>query len=93
MKSTYFCLEIEESVSTSDASTAASLQNGEEKAEDWFQVGKKHRTHVLRTVNTNPVDLKQLMMYFRMKFKRVLLRTYLLASSVHQCNQLEIKNQ
>ncbi|CAF0796701.1 unnamed protein product, partial [Adineta ricciae] len=39
----------EESMSTSDVSTAASLQNGEEKAEDWFQVGKKHRTHVLRT--------------------------------------------
>ena len=53
MKSTDFCLKIEESVTTSDVSTTASLQNGEEKAEDWFQVGKKNRTHVLRTVNTN----------------------------------------
>jgi len=45
-----FCLE--ESTSSSDLSTLTTdLQlNGDEKAEDWLQVGKRNRTHVLRTV-------------------------------------------
>jgi hypothetical protein len=34
---------------TSDA-TKGTAVNGEEKAEDWLQVGKRNRTHVLRTV-------------------------------------------
>ncbi|CAF1421315.1 unnamed protein product [Adineta steineri] len=41
----------EESTSSSDLSTLTTdLQlNGEEKSEDWLQVGKRNRTHVLRT--------------------------------------------
>jgi ubiquitin carboxyl-terminal hydrolase 10 len=41
----------EESTSSSDLSTlTADLQlNGDEKSEDWLQVGKRNRTHVLRT--------------------------------------------
>jgi ubiquitin carboxyl-terminal hydrolase 10 len=38
----------EESLTTSDVTTTTT-QNGEEKAEDWLQVGKRNRTHVLRT--------------------------------------------
>jgi hypothetical protein len=43
---------IEESLITSDESTIIETQNGggEEKSEDWLQVGKRNRTHVLRTV-------------------------------------------
>ena len=43
---------VEESTSSSDLSTmTADLQlNGDEKSEDWLQVGKRNRTHVLRTV-------------------------------------------
>jgi hypothetical protein len=41
---------IEESIITSDEPTITPAQNGEEKAEDWLQVGKRNRTHVLRTV-------------------------------------------
>lgn len=46
-------LVVEESTSSSDLSTAtADLQlNGDEKSEDWLQVGKRNRTHVLRTVS------------------------------------------
>jgi len=42
-----------ESTSSSDLSTlTADLQlNGDEKSEDWLQVGKRNRTHVLRTVS------------------------------------------
>jgi hypothetical protein len=41
----------DESSVTSDEPTTAETQNGsEEKAEDWLQVGKRNRTHVLRTV-------------------------------------------
>jgi ubiquitin carboxyl-terminal hydrolase 10 len=42
---------IEESLITSDESTIIETQNGggEEKSEDWLQVGKRNRTHVLRT--------------------------------------------
>jgi hypothetical protein len=42
----------EESISSSDLSTiTADLQlNRDEKSEDWLQVGKRNRTHVLRTV-------------------------------------------
>jgi ubiquitin carboxyl-terminal hydrolase 10 len=41
----------EESISSSDLSTLTTdLQlNGDEKSEDWLQVGKRNRTHVLRT--------------------------------------------
>jgi hypothetical protein len=43
---------VEESTSSSDLSTLTTdLQlNGDEKSEDWLQVGKRNRTHVLRTV-------------------------------------------
>jgi hypothetical protein len=43
---------LEESISSSDLSTLTTdLQlNGDEKSEDWLQVGKRNRTHVLRTV-------------------------------------------
>ncbi len=45
---------MEESLITSDESTIIATQNGggggEEKSEDWLQVGKRNRTHVLRTV-------------------------------------------
>ncbi|CAF1913676.1 unnamed protein product [Rotaria magnacalcarata] len=43
--------KIDESSSTSDVATPATnlVQNGEEKSEDWLQVGKRNRTHVLRT--------------------------------------------
>ncbi len=41
---------IEESLITSDELTITPIQNGEEKSEDWLQVGKRNRTHVLRTV-------------------------------------------
>jgi hypothetical protein len=41
---------IEDSLITSDEPTVTSAQNGEEKSEDWLQVGKRNRTHVLRTV-------------------------------------------
>ena len=46
------CFYLEESTSSSDLSTLTTdLQlNGEEKSEDWLQVGKRNRTHVLRTV-------------------------------------------
>jgi hypothetical protein len=40
---------IEESLNTTDE-TLTPVHNGEEKAEDWLQVGKRNRTHVLRTV-------------------------------------------
>jgi ubiquitin carboxyl-terminal hydrolase 10 len=40
---------IEESLITSDELTITPIQNGEEKSEDWLQVGKRNRTHVLRT--------------------------------------------
>jgi hypothetical protein len=45
-------LVVEESHSSSDLSTiTADLHlNGDEKSEDWLQVGKRNRTHVLRTV-------------------------------------------
>ena len=45
-------LFLDESSSTSNSSlTISDLQiNGEEKAEDWLQVGKRNRTHVFRTV-------------------------------------------
>ncbi|CAF1176623.1 unnamed protein product [Adineta steineri] len=40
----------EESLNTSDITTTTpALQNGEEKTEDWLQVGKRNRAHVLRT--------------------------------------------
>jgi transcriptional regulator CtsR len=44
---------IEESLITSDELIIVPSQNGEEKSEDWLQVGKRNRTHVLRTVFTN----------------------------------------
>ncbi len=48
----FFFVFLEESTSSSDLSTlTADLQlNGDEKSEDWLQVGKRNRTHVLRTV-------------------------------------------
>ncbi|CAF3356924.1 unnamed protein product [Rotaria sp. Silwood1] len=39
----------DESVTTSDVTAIQSAHNGEEKSEDWLQVGKRNRTHVLRT--------------------------------------------
>ena len=55
---------IEESVVTSEESTSTAAENGggEEKAEDWLQVGKRNRTHVLRTVS----ELKTLLCCIRM---------------------------
>ena len=41
---------IEESSTSSDQTAVTPIQNGEEKIEDWLQVGKRNRTHVLRTV-------------------------------------------
>ncbi|CAF0751485.1 unnamed protein product [Rotaria sordida] len=39
----------DESLTTSDVTATISAHNGEEKSEDWLQVGKRNRTHVLRT--------------------------------------------
>ena len=36
-----------------EPTTTTTLPNGEEKAEDWLQVGKKNRTHVLRSVSSS----------------------------------------
>lgn len=41
---------IEESSTVSDELITTAVQSGEEKSEDWLQVGKRNRTHVLRTV-------------------------------------------
>jgi len=41
---------IEESLINSDELIIVPTHNGEEKSEDWLQVGKRNRTHVLRTV-------------------------------------------
>lgn len=40
----------ESPVSSSDQTPVTPMENGEEKIEDWLQVGKRNRTHVLRTV-------------------------------------------
>ncbi len=85
------CGFIEESLNTTDA-TLTPAHNGEEKAEDWLQVGKRNRTHVLRTVISKRIFVL-LIIYFRMKCEKVLLRIYLLENSVPQCILLEIKNQ
>jgi hypothetical protein len=55
---------LEDSTSSSDlSSVTADLQlNAEEKAEDWLQVGKRNRTHVLRTVH------KHLFSWFSKRF-------------------------
>ncbi|CAF2393832.1 unnamed protein product [Rotaria sp. Silwood2] len=39
----------DESLTTSDVPVTTLAPNGEEKSEDWLQVGKRNRTHVLRT--------------------------------------------
>lgn len=50
---------VEESTSSSDLSTLTTdLQlNTDEKSEDWLQVGKRNRTHVLRTVSERNLPL------------------------------------
>jgi hypothetical protein len=80
-------LFLEESTSSSDLSTlTADLQlNGDEKAEDWLQVGKRNRTHVLRTVLKTLYIyflFRRYFLYFRMKFVKVLLLIYLLENFV-----------
>jgi hypothetical protein len=46
-----FFVVVEESVTDPEITpTPMPALNGEEKAEDWLQVGKRNRTHVLRTV-------------------------------------------
>lgn len=61
----------EESISSSDLSTmTADLQlNGEEKSEDWLQVGKKNRTHVLRT---NEIQKSLISDIFAGKFRSII---------------------
>lgn len=41
----------DENIVTADVPTPQATTNGEEKSEDWLQVGKRNRTHVLRTVS------------------------------------------
>jgi len=59
-----------ESTSSSDLSTlTADLQlNGDEKSEDWLQVGKRNRTHVLRT---NEIQNSLITKIFAGKFRSI----------------------
>ena len=86
---------LEESTSSSDLSALTTdLQlNTEEKAEDWLQVGKRNRTHVLRTVNKrNQRSSSFHSDLFRMKFVKVLSLISSLVNSDPQYTVLEIKN-
>ena len=42
--------DIEESAMPSEQASITPAQNGEDKIEDWLQVGKRNRTHIPRTV-------------------------------------------
>ena len=46
----------EESTVPAEQPTTTPVQNGDEKIEDWLQVGKRNRTHILRTVGSSRRD-------------------------------------
>ena len=41
---------VDETTTITDVPATVVTTNGEEKSEDWLQVGKRNRAHVLRTV-------------------------------------------